>query len=81
MEESVLINSRNSEVARAAYEALPAGHPAKVAHEGLVAPAEIAAARAKRRSKARAARKLEAARKSNKPKLVQHHENRLQELG
>lgn len=81
MKASVLINGRNSAVAKAAYESLPAGHPAKVAHEGLSSPVEIAAARSKRRSKARAQRKLQAAKSANKKALVQHHENRLQELG
>jgi len=80
MQESVLINSRDSQVAKAAYNALPAGHPAKVAHVGLSSPTEIAIARSKRRAKARAQRKLEKARSANKKALVEHHMTRLQSL-
>ena len=80
MKASVLINSRSSEVAKAAYESLPAGHPAKQAHVGIGNPTEMAIARSKRRTKARVQRKLEAARSSNKKELIEHHQTRLQSL-
>jgi len=53
----VAVNSRDTTKAREAYNALPADHPAKLAHAGLADPAGYAVARANRRRANRQARK------------------------
>jgi len=53
----VAANSRDTQKAREAYNALPADHPAKLAHAGLADPAGYAIARTNRRRANRQARK------------------------
>jgi len=53
----VAVNSRDTQTARKAYNALPADHPAKLAHAGLTDPAGYGVARTNRRRANRLARK------------------------
>jgi len=53
----VAVNSRDTQQAREAYDALPADHPAKLAHAGLANPAGYAVDRSNRRRANRQARK------------------------
>jgi len=53
----VAVNSRDTQKAKAAYDALPEGHAAKLAHAGLADPAGYGVARTNRRRANRQARK------------------------
>jgi hypothetical protein len=79
--DSILVNSRNTQIAQEAFNRLPKQSSARTAHAGLADPVGYALERSRRRALSRVQRKLEAAKAQNRgKKWIDHFESRLASL-